>query len=222
MKLSLPKKDIVLYIENLINSNFSDGIEINSSQLESMIDEGLKRTESCFKNVECKYYNEHEIINFNHLNSDHMAVLLYFSANSGYQFKYEKNLLEKFFYLNKIMNGVDMFYSVILPKVFFVVHPLGSVFGNAKYGNYMSFYQNVTIGSTEDGSYPSFGKGIVLFGNCSVIGNCKIGNNVLFAANSFIINKNVPDNSTVLGVYPNNKIIENNDNIINRFFKRIK
>ena len=37
MKLSLPKKDIAVYIENLINSNFSDGVKINTLQLKNSI-----------------------------------------------------------------------------------------------------------------------------------------------------------------------------------------
>jgi serine O-acetyltransferase len=172
-----------------------------------MVDKGLSRTEDSFKKIEAKYYNEKEVVNFNHLNSDHMAVLLYFAANSGYQLGYEKNLLEKFYFLNKIMNSIDMFYSINLPEVFCVVHPLGTVLGNAKYGNFMCIYQSVTVGSTQGNAYPEFGDRVVLSSNSSILGHCKIGNNVIFAANSFILNKDIPDNSIVMGHHPNNRII---------------
>ncbi len=207
MNLSLSKKDLTKYIENLINSNFFDGIEINTLQLNDLVDKALKRTEGSFNKIEAKYYNEKGIVSFNHLNADHMIILLYFAANSGHQLGYEKNLLEKLSYLNKIMNSIDIFHSINLPEVFCVVHPLGTVLGNAKYGNNMCFYQNVTIGATQSNSYPEFGNRIILSSNSTVLGNCKIGNNVIFAANTFILNKDIPDNSIVTGHHPDNKII---------------
>ena len=39
--------------------------------------------------------------------------------------------------------------------------------------------------------YPEFGKFIALSSNTSIIGDCKVGNNVLFGGNSFIINKHI-------------------------------
>lgn len=207
MKLSLSKKDLASYIQNLITTNFSDGIKINSDQLFIMVEKGLHRTESSFSQIGAKYYTEEDEINFNHLNSDHMTVLLYFAANSGYQLDYEINLLEKFYYLNKMLNGVDIFYSVNLPNVFCVTHPLGTVLGNAEYSNFMCFYQGVTVGSTQKNSYPIFGNKVILSSNSSVLGNCNIGNNIIFAANSFVLNKDIPDNSIVTGRYPDNRII---------------
>ena len=147
MKLSLPQEDLIAYIERLILSNFPDGVKINSFQLYDMIEKGISRTEDSFKNIEAKYYLENDVVYFNHLNSDHMTVLLYFAANSGYKLGYEINLVEKLYNLNKTMHCVDIFYTINLPKVFCVVHPLGSILGNAKYGNYMCIYQGVTIGS---------------------------------------------------------------------------
>ena len=40
------------------------------------------------------------------------------------------------------MNGVDIFYSVNLSEVFCLTHPLGTVLGHAKYGNFMCFSNN--------------------------------------------------------------------------------
>tara|TARA_Y100000748_G_scaffold213820_1_gene179307 strand:+ start:478 stop:1161 length:684 start_codon:yes stop_codon:yes gene_type:complete len=212
MNLSLSNKSLAMYVQNIIKTNFPDGKKINNDQLCDMIDNGLSRTELSFSQIEAKYYTENGIVNFNHLNSDHMAVLLYFASNSGYQLGYDIDLLEKFYYLNKIMNGVDIFYSVSLPKVFCVTHPLGTVLGHAKYGNFMCFYQGVTVGSTQSNVYPEFGEKVILASNSAILGNCKIGNNVIFSANSFILNKDIPDNSIVTGRFPDNRIIPINQN----------
>ena len=207
MKLSLPKKDLIEYIENLILANFPDGIKINSSQLRDMVENAILRTEVSFQNIEAKYYLKDGAVYFNHLNADHMIVLLYFAANPRYKLGYEINLIEKIYNLNKRLHSIDLFYSINLPEVFCVVHPLGSILGNAKYGNYMCIYQGVTIGSTKKESYPEFGNRVILCSNSSVIGKCKVGNNIIFATNSFVLNKDIPDNSIVVGRHPNVKIM---------------
>jgi len=59
------------------------------------------------------------------------------------------------------MHGIDLFYSVPMPDVFMLVHPVGTVIGKANFSNYLVVYQNCTIGADTD-VYPNFGEGIVL------------------------------------------------------------
>ena len=221
MKSSLSAKNTFLYIKKLLESYLPDSIQNNNEQLEIMVNDGLDRLEFSFSKVKDKYFNENGIPVFNHLNSDHMVVLIYYIGNSGFRSNCDKNLLEKIYYLNKILHSVDIFYSVELPDVFCVAHPLGTILGHAKYGNYLHIYQNVTIGSTNEGIYPTIGEGVAFSSNTSAIGDCTIGNNVLFTANSFIINKNIPDNSLVTGHYPNNRIIPNKKPVIERLFEKV-
>ena len=82
----------------------------------------------------------------------------------------------------------------------------------------MIFYQNVTVGSTVQGIFPEFSEKTILYSKSSVIGDCKIGKNVIIGANSSIINHNVQDNSVVLGNYPNNRIIKSKKQI-NQIFR---
>lgn len=51
-------------------------------------------------------------------------------------------LCDKICYLNKIMNGVDIYYAVELLAVYTAEHSVGNVMGKAKYGSGFSFYQN--------------------------------------------------------------------------------
>jgi serine O-acetyltransferase len=93
-----------------------------------------------------------------------------------------------------------------MPEIFLLVHPVGSVYGAASYGNYFVGYQNCTIGA--DGKeYPVLGEGVVCYSRTSIIGKCKVGNNVVMGANTFIINCEVDSDTLVLGSYPKNRFI---------------
>jgi serine O-acetyltransferase len=45
------------------------------------------------------------------------------------------------------LNGLDLYYQVEMPEVFFLDHAVGRVLGNGKYGNYFAFLQNCTVGN---------------------------------------------------------------------------
>lgn len=53
-------------------------------------------------------------------------------------------LADKIYYLNKMMNSVDLFYEIELPMHFGLEHPLGTIMGRAKFGDYFYFYQQCT------------------------------------------------------------------------------
>lgn len=113
---------------------------------------------------------------------------------------------DQVYYLNKIMHGNDWFYAVDLPTHFLCEHPLGSVLGRAKYGDYFFVYQGTTVGGNRNNGklyYPEIGKNVILFANATVLGNTRIGDNVVIGADSFLINETVPDNCVVTGKTPN-------------------
>lgn len=116
-------------------------------------------------------------------------------------------LASKIYYLNKIMNCVDLFYEIELPEKFGAEHPVGSVMGRATYGNDFFFYQGCTVGITNnlDGSYnyPIIGENVCMYPNSCILGKCKIGNNVNIGVGAIIKNEDIPDNSTVFGQSPN-------------------
>lgn len=112
---------------------------------------------------------------------------------------------DKLYYLNKIMNGVEWYWNIDLPKHFICEHPVGTVLGKADYGDYLCVYQGVTVGANfrgEECIWPSIGNHVTLYANATVIGNSKIGNYVIIGANAFILNETVPDNSIVFGSSP--------------------
>ena len=112
----------------------------------------------------------------------------------------------KVFYLNKLLNGVEIFYEVELPKIWACAHPLGSVIGRARYGDWLYFYQGCTVGANfcKDGSvvYPEIGSHVKMMTGSQIIGSCHIGNNVIVSANTCIMDQDVPDGVIVFGHSP--------------------
>ena len=199
MRISISIEILANYLKSLLVLHFPDGRAVDIYPPDFM--RALDRLEYSFSRIKKKYYQENNDVTFNHLNADHMAAFLYFLGNSIWERSGEVELPVKLSYLNKILHGLDLFYSIKMPKIFMLVHPLGSVIGNATYSDYLVIYQNCTVGAV-DTDYPVFGKGVVLYSRTSVVGNCRVGGDVVFAANSAIVNCNVPPHTIVLGCYP--------------------
>ena len=73
--------------------------------------------------------------------------------------------------------------------------------GKATFGEEFFVTHNVTIGRDIRGKrkgVPTFGNRVVIRTNSTVVGNIKIGNDVLIAPNTFV-NFDVPDHSVVIG-----------------------
>jgi serine O-acetyltransferase len=128
-------------------------------------------------------------------------------------------LASKLFLLNKSLFGIDAFYSIKLPEHFLFVHPLGTVIGNADFGDFFVVYQGVTIGSTTEGIYPTFSSSTILYSNSSIIGNCHISENFVLGANATLVNTDISGDKVVIGNYPNFSILENKNKLISNYFK---
>ena len=70
-------------------------------------------------------------------------IFLYYLSHEIYANTQNTILCDKIYYLNKIMNSVDLFYAIELPQKFGAEHPLGSVMGRAKYGE--GFFKDVLL-----------------------------------------------------------------------------
>ncbi len=218
-KLSLQADLLAEYVIRQLNVFFPDGETVKIDVIQAILPECLQRLEHCFSHIRRKYYCDGTNIFFNHRHADHYTAFLYLLSHTSYVRYGENHLCEKLFLLNKALHGLDIFYAVRLPDVFLFIHPVGTVLGNASYGNYLLVYQNVSVGSKEDGEYPSFGEGTVLFSKSAVIGNCSVGNNVIFGADSFVLNSHIQNSHTVVGRYPHLKIQPHSDTVRKRFFE---
>lgn len=218
MQKSISSVQLEQYLKEQISAFFPDNNKDWQEAIPLCCPKALERLEYCFSNIAGKYYQMNDQAVFNHMNSDHYATFLYFIANQAYSYG-NLALAERAFYLNKALNGLDLFYSVKMPDIFLLVHPVGSVIGNADFSDYLVIYQNVTIGSDKDGIYPSFSGSNVLYSGSSVIGRCRIGKNSVIGARAFIKKLNDPeDNRIYSGLYPNIRSTPNIRSVNEDFF----
>ncbi len=118
MILSIDKNSLRSYLCQQLDLFYPDGVSTQESVFQ-VLPRVLERMNYCFSNIHKNYYyNAGESI-FNHLNSDHYAMFLYWVSNEAYQQELV-NLAEKAFLLNKALHGVDAFYSIKLPAIFFI------------------------------------------------------------------------------------------------------
>lgn len=201
MNVTLENASLEALVAQQIRSNF---LLTNSEELTiaAAIPEALRQTKTCFQSCNNKYYtNEDGVVQFNPYHSGQYTAFLYFLSRALISNDHA-SLADRAYYLNRMLNGLDLFYQVEMPPVFMLDHPLGSILGRASYGNYFVFNQQCTVGGNHD-IYPKLGEYVTLFAGATVIGNSTIGNNVYIAAGAYVKDEDIPDNTLVFGRSPN-------------------
>jgi len=121
-----------------------------------------------------------------------------------------KDAAETIWSFNKTLHGLDFYAYGEVPKVLLLSHPVGTVVGRASLGTALVLYQGVTVGASrqeDQNSYPVFEGRTVLYAHSTVLGRSRIGDGVVFAANSMIVDCDVPPNTLVAGHYPNHRFL---------------
>lgn len=218
-KISLTESQLADYVIFQLNTFFPDANKVQHIEIEPYITEALDRIYLNFSKIKTKYYREEDTVLFSHLNGDQYCVFLYYLSNTLYRQGASESVCTKIFLLNKYLHGIDAFYSVKLPEHFMVVHPLGTVLGNAVYGDYFVVYQNCTVGASAEGIYPCFGKGTIMYSASAVIGKLSVGNQVVLARSATVVNTDIPDRTIVFGMVPGLVLKENKKTILNQIFE---
>lgn len=103
----------------------------------------------------------------------------------------------------RFLTGIEIHPGAKIGRRLFIDHGMGVVIGEtAIVGDDVTLYQGVTLGGTgkEHGKrHPTLENGVVVGGGAKILGNITIGNNCRIGAGSVVL-RNVPDNSTVVGV----------------------
>lgn len=202
MQFEIPKKQILESLIRQLRSFFS--ISDQEIQIiETLSPKVLERCAICFSKTENKYYSKDGEAYFNPYHSGQYTIFLYFFSNTVYRENTEYSILaDKLYYLNKIMNAVDLFYEIVLPDVFMLDQPGGTVLGRATYGNNFKFTQNCTVGNNKN-VFPQIGNNVSMTANSMVFGNSKIGDNVIVGVGACVKDQDIPENSLVFGHSPN-------------------
>lgn len=182
--------------------------ESEYSILEECLDLALVEAEKCYSSIKNKYFNKDGSTYFNPFHSGQYATFLYVLSRSIFtKYPNHRTLADRIYYINKALNGVDLFYEIKLPTVFYSDHPVGTVMGRGQYGNFFTFAQNCTVGNNR-GIFPQIGNNVVMAAGATLLGNCKIGDNVIIGAHTYLKDTDIPSCSIVFGVYPNITIKE--------------
>ncbi len=103
----------------------------------------------------------------------------------------------------RLLTGIEIHPGAEIGKRFFIDHGMGVVVGETTIiGNDVTLYQGVTLGGTgkETGKrHPTILDNVVVGTGARVLGNISIGENSRIGAGSVVL-RDVPDNSTVVGV----------------------
>jgi len=192
---SLTTDELSKYVSNQINSFFPDLETVDLVIDNKFTIEALERVEFCFKHVKLKNYFNDNVVYFNHLYSDHYVMFIWYLSNTVYNYLGKCNLANKLYYLNKVLHGLDCMYDTKLPNIFLLFHSSGTMLGKAQYDDFFVALHGCTVGS-QKGNYPTFGKGVSLTANSSVIGNCIIGNRCTIATRTTIFQKILENDTT--------------------------
>lgn len=182
---------LLAYIIHQLTTFFPDEHGIPSHIIDRNLDEALARVEHCINSVKVWRIGE-----FDYLHSSQYSIFLYYLSNTIWRNEGDKYLCTKIFLLNKALNGIDCFYEIELPPVFFIGHSVGIVLAKAIYGNFLVLYQNSTVGKNH-GVAPVLGVGVVMYPNTAIIGSANIGNRSVIAQGVSVINRDTPESCMV-------------------------
>ena len=105
--------------------------------------------------------------------------------------------------VTKWLTGVEIHPAATIGRRLVIDHGTGIVIGaTTEIGDDCLIYQGVTLGGTgvmQGKRHPTLGNNVMVGCGAKVLGPIKIGDNARVAANSVVL-REVPDNSTVVGV----------------------
>lgn len=105
--------------------------------------------------------------------------------------------------ISRFFTGIEIHPGARIGKGFFIDHGMGVVIGEtAEIGDNCVLFHNVTLGGTgkhKGKRHPTIGSNVMIGTGAILLGPISVGNNVRIGANTFILMRDIPDNTTVAG-----------------------
>jgi len=124
----------------------------------------------------------------------------------------------------RMVTGIEIHPGARIGKGFFIDHGMGTVIGEtSEIGKNCIMFHNVTLGGTgkhEGKRHPTIGDNVMIGTSATLLGPINVGSNVKIGAETFIINHDVPDNSTIVGTP--GRVVRLNGEKVNIKLKRSK
>lgn len=188
--LRMDRDRLLRYVAQQLHHTLPDDFDPRPD-LDAHLDEALARLQVCINAV--RPWRENQ---FDPLHSTQYCSFLYFLAHTIWQRTRTTDTPTRLFLLNKALNGIDLFYEIEMPPIFFIGHSVGIVFAKATYGNYLVVYQNSTVGKNH-GVAPVLGEGVVMYAGTAIIGGCQVGDGTVLSQGTSLVNTNTPGHCTV-------------------------
>ena len=138
---------------------------------------------------------------FNVLQSSQHTIFLYYLANSIWRGSGDTAAPTRLFLMNKAFNGIDLFYEIAMPAVFYIGHSVGIVLAKATYGNHLVLYQGATVGRHKD-QIPVIGDRVVLYPGSAIVAGAVVEDDVVVSQGVRVIGKHVPKGQMVFAGGP--------------------
>src|SRR5882724_11998111 len=122
---NISRTGLIDFIDRQLTHFLPDGKKVRA-ELEADVDETLQRMTRCGNAVLAWKQDE-----FNYLHSSQYCTFLYFLANTIWRNRQEAEVPTRLFLLNKLLNGIDCFYEIAMPEIFFIGHSVGIVLAKA-------------------------------------------------------------------------------------------
>lgn len=164
--------------------------------VDAHLDAALERLETCIN--ACAPWRPEQ---FNVLQSSQHCIYLYYLANTIWKASGETAAPTRLFLMNKAFNGIDLFYEIGMPEVFYIGHSVGIVLAKATYGNMLVLYQNSTVGRHKD-QIPVIGDRVVMYPNTAIIGRSVVEDDSVISQGTSVVNKHVPAGSMAFAGTP--------------------
>ena len=185
------RADLLRYVVRQLDHLFPDEAASVHGLLDAHLDTALLRLERCINAVRMWKPGQ-----FDALHSSQYTIFLYYLANTLWRSGGDPRVCTKLFLLNKALNGIDCFYEIELPEVFFIGHSVGIVLAKATYGERLVVYQNATVGKNH-GTAPVLEAGVIMYPNSAVIGRCVVREGSVIAQGVSVINQDTLPNCLV-------------------------
>ncbi len=106
-------------------------------------------------------------------------------------------------HVSRCLTGIEIHPGATIGDGFFIDHGMGVVIGEtAEIGNNVTMYHGVTLGGTswtKGKRHPTIGDNVIIGAGAAILGAIKVGDNSKIGSGS-VLNKEVPPNSTVVGI----------------------
>ena len=207
------REELLTYVATQLEHFFPDGQSGTKLILDACLDEALARLENCINAVRMWRPGE-----FDYLHSSQYAIFLFFLANTLWRKEGDQRICTKLFLLNKALNGIDCFYEITMPDIFFIGHSVGIVLAKATYGNYLVLYQNSTVGKNH-GIAPVIGEGVIMYPHAAIIGASHVRNGSVIAQGVSVINRETPGDCLVFQGVAGDLVFRSQQDAVDEYFR---